>query len=149
MLHLYTRGELFAAHGGRTGLYFELSPGPDANWSGGDDSACFYGDDWDCVAEPILADKLPGYDRCGRVCVGEESWIQPLDYIDDLCSRLKRADLPALLYVEASDLPLSLVRHMEQQHPARRDELVSDLETLVAWCRVALRRWHAITIIGL
>ncbi len=149
MLTLFTLESKNAIQGRAAGTWYELAPGPDDGKSWHSDSAYYWFDDWESVAEPILADRLLAYERHGRACVEADDWAAPLSYVDDLCRRFRQADEPALVHVVAPELPLGLLQEIELGFPVRRDELVRELESLASWCRTALVRWRCITVIGL
>lgn len=134
---------------GSSGKWYELAPGPDDGRHWARDGAFFWIDEWEGVAEPIFADRLLGYDRHGRVNLDAEAFKGALDYLDEVCCRLAKADEPSMLFVVAPELPKVLLHDLQRGFPGKRDDLMSDLKALAAWCRAALRRWGSITVIGL
>ena len=149
MLKLHTLTEKRASSDRSPGRWFELSPGPDDGKCWAPDGAFFWTDEWLEVAEPIIIDRLPGYDRYGRATVSADDWAFALSYVKDLCSRLKEVDEPSMVHVAASELPASLRHRLDREFPNSCSGLAEDLEVVSKWCHAALKRWHCITVIGL
>lgn len=85
------------------------------------------------MAEPIFADRLLGYDRHGRVSLDAEAFKGALDYLDEVCCRLAKADEPGMLFVVAPELPRDLLHDLHRGFPGKRGDLMSDPNVQAAW----------------
>jgi len=147
MLKLHTLAESKAADKGS--LWYELSPGPDDQRSGAADGVFFWFDEWEVIGEPLIGNRLPGYDRHDRINVAEEDWQLVMAYLTDVAERLREADEPAMVHVLLPELPDKLRWTLSRQWPDGPQELANDIGAIVNWLREALRRWHSVTVIGL
>lgn len=149
MLTMYSLQDKETIRDRPVGTWIELAPGPDDGKYWSVDSVYFWIDEWEEIAEPLLAIRLPGYDFYDRACIPTEGWQVALSYLSQLATRLDDVDEPAMVHIAASELPVDLRRRLERGFPDAVGRLAADLREIVAWCSATLRRWHAITVIGL
>ena len=149
MLKLHSFEGYRASTKGRTGTWYELAPGEDNGRHMASDSVFFWIDEWELVAEPLLANRFARYDRHDRATISSADWVEPLTHLEDVCRRLRAAEEAPHIHVTASDLPKNLRDVLHRNFPAARDQLVLDLEEVSSWCWRTLRRCGCITIIGL
>lgn len=148
MLTLFTLAEKLASHV-PAGHWYELAPGPDDGQHWAPDGAFIRMDEWEWIVEPLLGDRLRGYDRHGRTNADAATWAPVLAYLGDVAHRLRTADEPAMLHVLLPELDGRLRGELVRGFPSRPIELASGLDDLAGWIAGALKRWHSVTIIGL
>ena len=149
MMKLHTHQEISVNGRIHDSNLYELAPGPDDGRNWAPDGAFFLMNEWERIAEPLVGDRIAGYDRYGRTHADEAVWRFVLAYLDDLSMRLRTADEPAMVHVLTPELDSSLRWELSRGFPTKPIELAEDLETIAKWIRDSLRRWHSVTVIGL
>jgi len=149
MMKLHSLGEKEASPRQPRGYWYELAPGPDDGRYWSPDGAFFWMDEWEYVGEPIIGERLPGYDRHVRVTWGRDAFGPVLGYVDDVVTRLRTSDEPEVVHVLLPEICTRLRWEVVRGFPAKAVELADDLEGFALWVKQALRRWHSVTFVGL
>ena len=149
MLTLHTLEQKQASKHGHRGTWYELAPGPDDEKRGASDGVFLWIDEWECVGEQLIGERLPGYGRHEQFNCPAAVWPPLLDYLRDVSNRLRTADEPAMFHALLPELTSALRWELSRGFPEKPRGLADDLDAFTEWVKSALKRWHSITFKGL